>query len=218
MDIFRVHAMSSGLKVYVSTAVVDDCETCRRACGGHGFAASAGLAAIYAHQLPATTYEGDNYILNQQVCRAAVKTYADSTKSRRKPAASSEHISFEDQMGSLLEARAAAMVEQLAAKKAKTREWTDLSWDCVSVAKAITEANICQHLKKATDGLQGQKAPTAEHRALINVYQVVGQRLRSSYSSPLAYMSSHSGSCIPLRKLEGICSSMTSWTPSFSNH
>lgn len=49
------HAITSGLKVYVSNAVVEDTETCRRACGGHGFMGSAGMGAIYGTVLPSVT-------------------------------------------------------------------------------------------------------------------------------------------------------------------
>lgn len=137
--------------------------------------ASAGLAAIYALQLPSTTYEGDNYILNQQVCRAAVKTYSGKTSPKGNTPIS-EHSGFSQQtMESLLDARAMAMVGQLAEKKAEIQEWTDLSWDCVAVAKAVTEANISQHLKKAIDELKSGKVLTSEHQVLINMYQLVSR-------------------------------------------
>ncbi|GAA5907744.1 hypothetical protein JCM6882_008961 [Rhodosporidiobolus microsporus] len=68
------HALSSALKVYISTRVVDGLETVRRAMGGHGFLDAMGVGRIYGTELPSVTYEGDNYILNFQVARAALKT------------------------------------------------------------------------------------------------------------------------------------------------
>lgn len=56
----ETHAISSGLKTYVSSRVVEGVETVRRAMGGHGFLASTGIGRIYANELPSTTYEGDN--------------------------------------------------------------------------------------------------------------------------------------------------------------
>lgn len=56
----ETHAISSGLKTYVSSNVVEGVETVRRAMGGHGFLASTGIGRIYATELPSTTYEGDN--------------------------------------------------------------------------------------------------------------------------------------------------------------
>lgn len=89
----ETHAVSSGLKSYVSNAVVEGVEVVRRAMGGHGFMDAAGVGRIYATNLPSATYEGDNLfvplfplyenladdgrsILNLQVARAALKTLA----------------------------------------------------------------------------------------------------------------------------------------------
>ncbi|GAA5870580.1 hypothetical protein JCM3774_003713 [Rhodotorula dairenensis] len=73
----ETHAISSGLKTYVSSNVVEGVETVRRAMGGHGFLASTGIGRIYATELPSTTYEGDNYILNLQVARSALKAFTN---------------------------------------------------------------------------------------------------------------------------------------------
>lgn len=56
----ETHAVSSGLKTYVSSGVVDGTEVLRRAMGGHGFLASSGVGRIFATELPSATYEGDN--------------------------------------------------------------------------------------------------------------------------------------------------------------
>lgn len=162
--------MSSGLKVYVSTAVVEGCETCRRACGGHGFMASAGLAAIYAHQLPSTTYEGDNYILNQQVCRAAIKLHNGKAAHSTSPQVSVKNAR---EAIHLLQTRAARLVEQLARSKSGSTSWTDLSWKCVSVANAVTEANIARHVGQAIEALAVSYANLPEADALKSVYELV---------------------------------------------
>ena len=51
----ELHATTSGLKVIVTTACAQDIETARRALGGHGFSAYAGIGRIYADYLPAAT-------------------------------------------------------------------------------------------------------------------------------------------------------------------
>ncbi|CAA7261995.1 unnamed protein product [Cyclocybe aegerita] len=71
----EMHATTSGLKVYVSTNGVADIETARRSMGGHGYSAFSGLGRLYADYLPSVTYEGDNFVLDQQVVRAALKSY-----------------------------------------------------------------------------------------------------------------------------------------------
>src|SRR3984885_5721017 len=64
-----LHATSCGLKALGSTTAAEGLEVCRRACGGHGYSAFGGIGAWYADYLPTTTWEGDNYMLTQQVAR-----------------------------------------------------------------------------------------------------------------------------------------------------
>ncbi|RKP26339.1 acyl-CoA dehydrogenase/oxidase, partial [Syncephalis pseudoplumigaleata] len=70
-----IHASSSGLKSLTSNIAIAGTETCRRACGGHGFSAFSGLTTFYADVLPNVTWEGDNYILTQQTTRYLLKTF-----------------------------------------------------------------------------------------------------------------------------------------------
>lgn len=46
----ETHAVSAGLKSYVSSHVVDSTEVLRRALGGHGFLDSAGVGKIFARE------------------------------------------------------------------------------------------------------------------------------------------------------------------------
>ncbi|KAL9625803.1 MAG: hypothetical protein Q9160_000123 [Pyrenula sp. 1 TL-2023] len=64
-----LHATSCGLKSLASTIAGEGLEVCRRACGGHGYSAFAGIGSWYADYLPTLTWEGDNYMLTQQVSR-----------------------------------------------------------------------------------------------------------------------------------------------------
>lgn len=52
----EVHAITSGLKILVSSTGVQDLETARRSMGGHGYSAFAGLGRLYADYLPSVTY------------------------------------------------------------------------------------------------------------------------------------------------------------------
>ncbi|KAF9450509.1 peroxisomal oxidase [Macrolepiota fuliginosa MF-IS2] len=78
----EMHAITSGLKVLVSTSGVQDVEVARRSMGGHGYSAFSGLGRLYADYLPSATYEGDNFVLDQQVVRAALKSYVALLKSK----------------------------------------------------------------------------------------------------------------------------------------
>lgn len=64
-----LHATSCGLKSLASSTAVDGLEVCRRACGGHGYSNFSGIGPWYADYLPTATWEGDNYMLTQQVAR-----------------------------------------------------------------------------------------------------------------------------------------------------
>lgn len=69
-----LHATSCGLKALGSTMATDGLEVCRRACGGHGYSSYSGIGTWYADYLPTATWEGDNYMLTQQVARYLLKT------------------------------------------------------------------------------------------------------------------------------------------------
>lgn len=69
-----LHATSCGLKSLASSTAVEGLEMCRRACGGHGYSSFAGIGAWYADYLPTATWEGDNYMLTQQVARYLLKS------------------------------------------------------------------------------------------------------------------------------------------------
>ncbi|KAF2740621.1 acyl-CoA oxidase [Polyplosphaeria fusca] len=69
-----LHATSCGLKSLSSTIAAEGLEVCRRACGGHGYSSFSGIGPWYADYLPTTTWEGDNYMLTQQVARYLLKS------------------------------------------------------------------------------------------------------------------------------------------------
>lgn len=50
-----MHIIASGLKVLVTTVAAQDLEVARRAMGGHGYSAYAGLGREYAYVLPSST-------------------------------------------------------------------------------------------------------------------------------------------------------------------
>ena len=64
-----LHATSCGLKSLGSTTTGEGLETARRACGGHGYSSYSGIGPYYADYLPNLTWEGDNFMLTQQVAR-----------------------------------------------------------------------------------------------------------------------------------------------------
>ncbi|GAA6046781.1 hypothetical protein JCM3770_005640 [Rhodotorula araucariae] len=178
------HAVSSGLKTYASSHVVDGIEVLRRAMGGHGFLASSGVGRIFATELPSRTYEGENGVLDLQVARAALKSFA-AARSRNAPAAApaaaaAESSPFDAYLAALqprphlplegataldwtdgatltrvLALRAALSVERLAAQMAAGRRFGELSWECKGVSEAVVEAFLARRCGEMLEGLDG---------------------------------------------------------------
>ncbi|EMD97793.1 hypothetical protein COCC4DRAFT_73952 [Bipolaris maydis ATCC 48331] len=69
-----LHASSCALKSLSSSIACEGLEVCRRACGGHGYSSFSGIGPWYSDYLPTTTWEGDNYMLTQQVARYMLKS------------------------------------------------------------------------------------------------------------------------------------------------
>ncbi|KIK60024.1 hypothetical protein GYMLUDRAFT_44047 [Collybiopsis luxurians FD-317 M1] len=82
----ELHAVTSGLKVLCTTASVQDMESARRSMGGHGYSAFNGIGRVYGDMVASVTYEGENFVLDQQAVRAALKAFhnlfGDDGKSR----------------------------------------------------------------------------------------------------------------------------------------
>lgn len=158
----EVHALSTGLKACCSWDCLAGVEECRKACGGHGYSAYAGIGHIWANGVASQTYEGtydrdkvdikgDNYVISQQTARACLKCIADPTN--RTP--SMEYL-FRSNDGAfeisstkdwkdggiqsqVLEARARYAVRNLAELVQQGSPWKDLNMDCVNVSRAHVE-------------------------------------------------------------------------------
>ncbi|KAK2743235.1 hypothetical protein FQN57_004924 [Myotisia sp. PD_48] len=79
-ELENLHLQTVGAKVYATEITAQGVETCRIACGGHGYSALSGFGRMYAHTVNAVTYEGDNYVISQQVPRAIMKHYNAKTE------------------------------------------------------------------------------------------------------------------------------------------
>ncbi|KAI0633097.1 acyl-CoA oxidase [Trametes polyzona] len=169
----EMHATTSGLKSLVSTVAIQDLETARRSMGGHGFSDFAGVGRIYADYLPGATFEGDNFVLDQQVVRAALKAY-DAVVARGGPGSAhgltpstsylrllvkdepvrdtSSVDAWQDPRTAilLLEKRAAAMVQE----RARHRDDPDAGSD-TRVGRAVTDAFVAAQVGAIVDALEG---------------------------------------------------------------
>ena len=62
-----VHALSAGLKAYVTSYTAKSLSICRESCGGHGYAAVNRFGILRNDHDIFQTFEGDNTVLLQQV-------------------------------------------------------------------------------------------------------------------------------------------------------
>lgn len=70
-----VHALSAGLKAYVTSYTAKSLSICREACGGHGYAAVNRFGSLRNDHDIFQTFEGDNTVLLQQVAIDLLKQY-----------------------------------------------------------------------------------------------------------------------------------------------
>jgi acyl-CoA oxidase len=68
-----VHALTAGMKAYVTAEAADGAEDARKLCGGHGYLSISGLPDIIGACAGGATFEGENYVLWQQVGRYLLK-------------------------------------------------------------------------------------------------------------------------------------------------
>ncbi|KAF2648187.1 acyl-coenzyme A oxidase 1 [Lophiostoma macrostomum CBS 122681] len=68
-----MHSLVSGLKAWATQTAADGTEDARKCCGGHGYLAISGLPEIVGAVAAMPTFEGDNYVLWQQVGRYLFK-------------------------------------------------------------------------------------------------------------------------------------------------
>ncbi|VVB18087.1 unnamed protein product [Arabis nemorensis] len=72
-----VHALSAGLKSYVTSYTAKSLSVCREACGGHGYAAVNRFGSLRNDHDIFQTFEGDNTVLLQQVAADLLKQYKE---------------------------------------------------------------------------------------------------------------------------------------------
>lgn len=69
------HILLAGLKAWNTQVASDGAEDARKSCGGHGFVLTSGLPSIVAEAAAPATFEGENYVMYQQVGRYLLKCW-----------------------------------------------------------------------------------------------------------------------------------------------
>ncbi|PGH13141.1 hypothetical protein AJ79_03848 [Helicocarpus griseus UAMH5409] len=69
------HVLFAGYKAWNTQVAADGAEDARKSCGGHGFVLTSGLPSIVAEATAPATFEGENYVMYQQVGRYLTKCW-----------------------------------------------------------------------------------------------------------------------------------------------
>lgn len=79
----ELHAISCCLKAVCSNETTKAVETCRLACGGHGYLSSSAFNNIFKNVTAAQTYEGENTVLLLQTARYLIKAWEQAMKGQK---------------------------------------------------------------------------------------------------------------------------------------
>lgn len=74
----ELHAIACCLKAVCTNEATQAVQTCRLACGGHGYLSSSGFNDIYGSVTAAQTYEGENTVLFLQTARYLIKAWTQA--------------------------------------------------------------------------------------------------------------------------------------------
>lgn len=169
---------------------------------------ASGIGKIFAKELPSTTYEGDNYILNLQVARAALKTLKSVRASPQTPLSpSSAYLAslsapFTPLVSApqnwlshqfllhIISLRAALQVQRLERLVGAGKQFSELSWECVAVSKSIVEAFLVGRMLVAIDepeGLLSGGIDGAERQVIVDLVHFVRPSLPPHRAPILIY-------------------------------
>lgn len=79
----ELHAIACCLKAVVTAEAAKGVETCRLACGGHGYMACSNFPGTYAMVTAACTYEGENTVMLLQTARFLVKSWSQALEGKQ---------------------------------------------------------------------------------------------------------------------------------------
>ncbi|EXJ63786.1 hypothetical protein A1O7_00121 [Cladophialophora yegresii CBS 114405] len=178
-----LHLQTVGAKIWVSVHGVRDIEVARLSCGGHGNMAATGLGPLYAQLSPSRTYEGETYVLSQQIGNAVVKHWKNKTESsisalpylgrlrehtkmsQRLQVAGVDAWSSPQVQEGFLELRAALLAKRHLDDVAGGR---DTSYDVFELTMAHADLTYCRALQAQVKQSPTEDRPTLE--ALANVF------------------------------------------------
>jgi acyl-CoA oxidase len=193
----EVHATSCALKTWSTRRSTDGIEECRKAMGGHGYSIFSGVSEIFATFVPANTYEGDNFVLSQQVARFLLKQLQLAVSGKPITSTTASYLNtlvegttdpfvFNNVNQQILDPqvqlkvfgmRSARLVADLGQQLQSGRDWSDLNMECWAVNLAHAEYLILDQMIRKVNALQS----SSEHSALASTMKAVSDLVRMIY-------------------------------------
>ncbi|SAM07001.1 hypothetical protein [Absidia glauca] len=165
----EMHITTCSLKVWCTRRSTDGQEECRKAMGGHGYSIFSGVGQLFATAVPSNTYEGDNYVLCQQVGRALLKQLDGIAHGVKVESSNSSYLNLlladtphtpytfvnanHDILDPKVQAnvfglRAARLVADLAQQLKSGRPWSDVNIECWNICFAHAEYNLVRQFNE----------------------------------------------------------------------
>lgn len=107
-----LHNLSAGLKAYTTWITLAGLESCRQACGGHGYSSYNGLSSQVCDFSVQCTWDGDNTVLAQQTSRYLLKSILAVSTGKVNPNISRTSVSYLTDLMSLLTGKCEAKSAQ----------------------------------------------------------------------------------------------------------
>lgn len=190
----EVHASSCALKTWSTRRATDGIEECRKAMGGHGYSIFSGVSELFANFVPANTYEGDNYVLAQQVGRFLLKQLQNVFKGKQVTYSTAEYLNtlaegttdpfeFNNPNEQILDPnvqlkifsmRSARLVADLGQQLQSGREWSDLNMECWAVNLAHAEYLIMKSMIRKVETLRA----SPEHASLADTMKNISDLVK----------------------------------------
>ncbi|KAI7897930.1 acyl-CoA dehydrogenase/oxidase C-terminal [Cokeromyces recurvatus] len=165
----EIHATSCALKSWSTRRSTEGIEECRKTMGGHGYSIFSGVANLFADFVPSNTYEGDNFVLAQQVGRFLLKQLEHMVQNGKVTSDTADYlytltvekdmtkpfVFYQDAGQQILDPnvqlnifaiRSARLVANLGQQLQNGRAWSDLNMECWTVNLAHAEYLVLKSL------------------------------------------------------------------------
>ena len=181
-----VHTLACGLKAWSTQIAADGTEDARKMCGGHGYMLISGLPEIVASATAMATFEGENYVMWQQVASYLMKILESgslppaweylSNSYTEDNSCSARGIDFvsHDVVLHIFQRRASRLVQKVFAllsnsKQSKPAAWNANMMTLISAARATISAYVLASFITCVSALSPSPARDALSR-LVSLF------------------------------------------------